>query len=412
MFHQNKTISINGTKYRLTRKLGFGSFGEVWLAKRHSDGKSIVVKRFREFDENEVPRLEALREFDLPRRIPGAASVSIVIYPQGRGWSGYTMPWAAGVNLNDWLQKDDFNLLDNNLIAIQMAKLFGDTHYLGIAHGDVHPHNIKVCLHNDVPVVSVIDWDNANLPGLPPPRSPGMKAFLSPEAMEAFLKGNNYAPDIKTEQSSVAKIFHWLFFGREAFHATNDREFENGIVSGSWNSDPSNGPVDTEAVGGITNQWVSPEIADLFRRGLGRGRDARPSMPQWQGALLKIVKQGFSLCDTCRGPVLPAPRSNCPYCGNPFPTLAVVSTYGHRFVANGQSVLIGQTTLPSPGISGRHAIITKLGPETYITDLGSKNGTYRWAKNRWMRLPARQRSPIAAGDLLLCGNVRLQVVTS
>jgi len=412
MFHENKTITLKGAKYRIDGKLGFGSFGEVWLAKRRSDGKSLVVKRFREFDDNEIWRLEALRDFNLPSRIPGAASVSTVIYPRGRKWSGYTMPWAPGINLNDWLQKDEFNLLDNILIAIQMAKLFGDTHHLGIAHGDVHPQNIKVYVHNDVPVVSAIDWDNASLPGLPPPRSPGMKAFLSPESMEAFLKGEHYAPDIKTEHSSVAKIFHWLLFGREAFQATNEREFEKGVTTGSWNSDPSDGPIDAEAIGGITNQWVSPEIANLFRRGLGRDRDARPSMPEWQGALLKIVKQGLSLCETCHGPVLPAPRTDCPYCDTPFPTLAVVSTDGRRFVANGQSVLIGRTTLPSPGISGRHAIITKLGPETFITDLGSKNGTYRWAENRWIRLSARQQSPISAGDLLRCGDARLQVVNS
>jgi len=245
-----------------------------------------------------------------------------------------------------------------------------------------------------------------------PAHSPGSKHFFAPESMEAFLNNDNYSPDIRTEQSSVTKVFHWLFFGREGFQTADEREFEKETIEGSWNSDPADGPIDPKGLGGISNQWVSPEIADLFRRGFGRERDVRPSMPEWQAPLLKIIDQGVSLCPACTGPVLLAPRTHCPYCEKQFPTLAVVSTSGHRFVANGKPVLIGRERLSSPGVSLRHAVITSFGLETFITDLGSKNGTYRRLDDRWIRIPARRQSPIQAGDRLRFGNVEFQVVTS
>jgi serine/threonine protein kinase len=413
MFQEGDTASINGDEYELGRPLGTGGYGEAWAARRRDDKRSLVIKRFFKFRENDILRMEALRDFQLSSRLGGATSVSEVIYPQGtHPWAGYIMPWALGIGLDEWLEERDFNVLDNILVTAQIAKLLSDAHQLGISHGDTHPRNVKIYLHNDTPVVTLIDWDNASIPNLPPPRSPGAKHFFSPESMQSFLGNEKYPPDIRTELSSVPRVFHWLLFGREAFQTADEDEFEQETVRGSWNSDPADGLIDTNTLGGIPNQWISPEIADLFRRGLGPDRDNRPSMSEWLAPLQNVIEQGISLCQACNGPVFLAPRLHCPFCGNPFPTLVVVSRDGHRFAANGEPVLIGRANVSSPGLSQRHCVIVKLGPETFVTDLGSKNGTYRRAKDRWIRLPARLRSPIQAGDRLRCGDVEFFVVNS
>ncbi len=58
MFQTNERITIDGSKYRLDRPLGQGTFGEVWLTQRCRDDSPVVLKRFFKSD-SANPRLAA-----------------------------------------------------------------------------------------------------------------------------------------------------------------------------------------------------------------------------------------------------------------------------------------------------------------------------------------------------------------
>ena len=412
MFQKGDRIRIRKDQAVLKRQLGFGTFGEAWKATRCSNQEPIVIKRLRSCNDDQLLRMKAIGALRLSERLVGTASISEVLLPRGkRDWIGCVMPYAVGISLEEWLNhRPEFNILDNLLVAQQIAKTVADAHSLGIAHGDLHPRNSIICNYKGVPLTTLIDWDNAAIAGMPPPASPGRKHFLAPEAMEAVLRNEHYPPDIKTERCSVAKVLHWVFTGRHCFQTSDEREFEEAAIQGRWNSDPADGPADIDVLGGVSNQYLNPELSDLFRRAFGRERDNRPAMDEWLSALRSLLDEGVPQCEACGGPMLPAVRTHCPYCNSPFHGLVAITSHGHRFAANGTPILIGRDTLSSSRVSLRHAVITQMGPETFITDLGSKNGTFRRGSNKWIRLPGHKQCLIRPGDKIRLGDVELQII--
>ena len=61
-------------------------------------------------------------------------------------------------------------------------------------------------------------------------------------------------------------------------------------------------------------------------------------------------------------------------------------------------------TIADPGVSAEHARITRVGRAWVVSDLGSTNGT------RVNDAPVDGDMPLAHGDVLSLGNVRLQVL--
>ena len=413
MWRKNEKLRLNGKKYVAVQELGVGAFGEAWLVRRCADDAAVVLKRFFRCEQREIARLEALRDLQLNDRLSNVACVSEVIRPAGgRSWAGYFMPWAAGVDLSAWLTKTEFNVLDNVCLCIQIAKTLADSHRLEVAHGDVHFANVKVQLHNEVPIARLVDWDNAAIRGLPAPRSPGALAFLAPESIRAYQTRRHLPPSIQTEQCSAAKTFHWLFFGRSCLASVPPDRLEEEAAEGSWDSDPVNGRVDFHQLGGITNTWISPEIADLFRRALGKDPERRPPMTEWVSAMLKVVDEGVSLCPFCSAPMMLAPRCACPHCERTYGHVGIHTENGRRIVFRDHSIVIGREDLPSPRVSCQHAMLSQLGPEAFVTDLNSRNGTYRRLPRGWVRLPSRRRCPIRPGERIRFGDVTVRVIAA
>ncbi len=406
---ENSTIKINGNKYLVAKELGVGTFGETWLVR--SDGKPhpLVLKRLFNHDDNDLSRLKALQDCQLHERLIHAASVVEVIKPRaGRKWAGYLMPWAAGQDLTSWLEQVELNVFNNLCIAVQLTKILSDAHRLGIAHGDLHPGNVKVLLNRGTAIVWLIDWDNAAVEGLPEPRSPGALEFLPPESLKAYQAKQSFPPSIKTERNSYAKTLHWLLFGRSYLNTLSGDFDEQRAVQGVWDSDPANHAVDTQQWGGIPNHWISPELASLFRRALGTNPDERPSLDEWLAALLRIVDEGISLCSNCSFPMIISPRDYCPNCQQRFEKTALVAS-GKHIAIESKPLVLGRHMLGSQKVSEHHALLVRLGAEAFVTDLASKNGTYRWA-GQWIRLPERIRCPIASSDHLRFGDVVMDVI--
>lgn len=415
MLRDGDTVDLESGSAVIKQELGIGKYGTVFEAIRSGHGGRIAVKVLKKPNDDYLWRLDALQGAQLAQRIPGAAGIIEVLRQRkGRDWEGCVMPYAQGISLGEWIdqQASHPNLLTNLHLAVQIIQLIADTHALGLVHGDIHPGNFIVAERRGVHFVTLIDWDNALIPGMPPPMSLGAVKYFAPETMQAYIDGVHYSPDVYTERCAVAKVLHWLLFGRAYYQTDDDHEFERATLAGKWNSSPSDESVDIEELGGTTNQWINGEVAHCFRRAGGQDREARPTMAEWLSTLLPYINQGLPSCDTCGHPVLPALRTHCPSCNARYPVLAVVSPGGSRISVNGSPLLLGRGNLQSESISRRHAVLTPLGPETVVTDLGSKNGTFRRGRKRWVRLPSHQQCLLRSGDHIRCGEVELQIVAS
>ena len=413
MFKPGKIEKISGVRYRINSRLGEGGYGEVWSATCLDDNNVYAIKRFHKHDDDDVERWEKLCEFELHQILDSAAGPIKVIYPdKRRTWAGYIMPLACGVALDQWLETREFNVLDNLLVGLQIVKIVEDAHSIGLAYGDVHPRNFVVDSVSGMSSVTAIDWDNARIEKTPLPRSPGVKPFLAPESMRAFLNGQLFPPDALTDCCSVAKCLHLLLLGRNSYQTNNEREFEAETAKGVWNSDPRHGPVDVEKLGGVSNQWISPELAALFRRAFGIRRSERPPMNDWLSCLNAVLIDGLQICPnpSCQCPMMVARRSTCPHCEQEFPRLAIRFADGRRVVVGKDPLTLGQSDLGSECVSRRHAVVARLGPELSITDLNSKNGTTFWDGKRWYPISEKSPNAFQASDRIRCANVEFDIV--
>ena len=82
---------------------------------------------------------------------------------------------------------------------------------------------------------------------------------------------------------------------------------------------------------------------------------------------------------------------------------------GQTFDVGGAGATLGRAeradiVVADPAVSAEHARLSRVGRAWIVADLDSTNGT------RVNDAPVRGRSPLADGDVLSVGNVRLQVV--
>lgn len=403
---ENEILFING-------ELGRGAYGVVFRAKRCSDGKSFAIKQQFATDsfsqiQDEMERTEFISAFDLSTRLFSAASpLSVVPQDQSDGLPSYLMPLASGVSLREFIDTEmsasQFPLMDNIVIGAQVCGMLARLHQLGLVHGDLHLDNILVDTSTGLPRVTLIDFDNFVAENMPFPKSPGHRLFLAPEAMKRFLQNKPCFPDEHTERVALAKLAHILLYGRHVLSMTPREQYDVATIQGKWDTDPRTCPnLDLDEVNGLPH-WANLQIIDMVRRGIGVDRQSRPSSQEWLEAFLSLLAEGISLCPACQGPLLPSPRPRCPHCNQTFSTLALKVC--DQICAINEPIHISRRLLKDPTISSRHATLSSMPPETQLRDLRSKNGTFIWQDNRWVRLTPGVTKPVQAGDRIRFGQV-------
>ena len=137
-----------GSRYRVERKLGEGTFGEVYLVRDKLLQRDVALKRFKErdvdFDVREMLREEFLMLSRL--RHPGLPRVYDVSV--GPGAAFFTMEHLAGSDILRSLRGDARGPLPSDRIPdpiaaiLSMLSALRYIHARGIIHGDLMPANI------------------------------------------------------------------------------------------------------------------------------------------------------------------------------------------------------------------------------------------------------------------------------
>ena len=128
-------------KYTVTRPLGQGAMGEVYLAEDPDIGRSVAIKLIRSSS------LEDQQRFRSEARIVGAFSHPNIVVLHDFGFHDdrpfLVLEYLPGESLESWLQRphplaDGLKIMEGLLNALQYA------HQRGVLHRDLKPSNIQV----------------------------------------------------------------------------------------------------------------------------------------------------------------------------------------------------------------------------------------------------------------------------
>ncbi|HET6422304.1 MAG TPA: serine/threonine-protein kinase [Planctomycetaceae bacterium] len=149
--------------FQLTKKLGQGGMGEVWLAKqisldrvaavkllaRHLAEKEDFVKRF-------YREAKAMAKVDHPQAVRVYAVSEAVDSADGVSKHFVAMEFVDGKSLQDWLDKlGKLSVPDALFITLRCAEALDHAHKLQMIHRDIKPDNVMI---TNKGVVKVADF--------------------------------------------------------------------------------------------------------------------------------------------------------------------------------------------------------------------------------------------------------------
>jgi serine/threonine-protein kinase len=211
-------------QYRLTRKLGAGGMGEVYLAEHRLLKRPCAIKLIRP----ELARdAEYAQRFE--REVRATAGLRhphvVQIFDFGQAEDGtlyYVMEYLNGESLDDLVERCG-RLPASRVVHFleQICAALEEAHAAGLVHRDVKPNNVLVCQHGrNFDEVKLLDFGlvqstRADTPG---PRLTsenavmGTPEFMSPEQARG---SSNIGP--RSDLYSLGAVGHYLLAGRPPF---------------------------------------------------------------------------------------------------------------------------------------------------------------------------------------------------
>jgi len=140
-------VVANGA-YQLTRHIGTGTGGQVWLALQVRDRSQVAIKVAPASDPEAQERI--YRETQLTRQLKHPHLLSAVATIQTHAELVLVFPYAAGGSLRQRLDRErQLPVQQALVVAADVAECLGRLHRRGLVHRDVHPGNILFNGEND-----------------------------------------------------------------------------------------------------------------------------------------------------------------------------------------------------------------------------------------------------------------------
>ena len=274
--------------YTITRALGSGGMGSVFLAQDSKLDRVVAIKFLHsEYNKHD----EALKRFTREARAASALNHPniITIYEVGEwmGSSFIVMEYVEGESIRDLIRNKSLSLADTLNIVIQTASALGTAHEKGIVHRDIKPENI---LRRPDHLVKVLDFGLAkHLDGFGDTKTsdPEMKtdklttepgfiigtaAYMSPE------QARGKPTDSRTDVWSLGVVLYEMITGNVPFPG----ETKSDMLAAILKSEPP--PL-------TSSSWeLSHEFDHIFKKALGKDRDERYQVVKDMILDLKLLK--------------------------------------------------------------------------------------------------------------------------
>jgi serine/threonine-protein kinase len=218
---------INTTvgNYRVTKLLGEGGMGAVYLGEHPVIGRKVAIKVLHTAlaaDKDIVSRF-----FNEARAIHLIGHPNIVEIldfgqtPDGQPY--FIMEFLTGESLNEIVSRGPIGAPEVAVIADQMCRALSAAHAKGIVHRDLKPHNVQLIEKDGAPFVKILDFGVAKILAAPDGSQSvktrtgslmGTPLYMSPEQ----CKGAGLL-DHRTDIYSLGVMIYEMLAGRPPFMA-------------------------------------------------------------------------------------------------------------------------------------------------------------------------------------------------
>ena len=260
------TIPAKIGRYDVTRLLGKGGMGKVYLARDPFFDRDVALKTIRLDSPSfagraDEARARFLKEAKITGRLQHPHIVVVYEFGEEETLLFLAMEYISGGNLFDLLEKDaaEVPLPSRLLLAAEVAEALAYAHDRGVLHRDIKPANILLTTQGhakvaDFGIGKLLEGDvNLTRTG----EMIGSPAFMSPEQM----RGEKL--DQRSDIFSFGGVLYQMLTGQKPFPA----ETLTSLVVQVLNSDPPD-PLSL-------NPELPPGAVSVLRRCLAKDKDAR-----------------------------------------------------------------------------------------------------------------------------------------
>lgn len=146
--------------YKLLQKIGEGGFGDVYMAEQFQPVKRRVALKIIKLGmdtKQVVARFEAERQALAMMDHPNIAKVHDAGATElGRPY--FVMELVRGIPITKFCDEQNLDTKDRLALFIDVCHAVQHAHQKGVIHRDLKPTNVMVTMHDDRPVVKVIDF--------------------------------------------------------------------------------------------------------------------------------------------------------------------------------------------------------------------------------------------------------------
>jgi eukaryotic-like serine/threonine-protein kinase len=268
-----RTESLEGRAighYHLTRKIGAGGMGAVYLARDRRLDREVAIKFISpDSAEDDLSRKRLMREARASARLDHPNICSIYEVGEEDGLSFIVMQHVEGETLASLIQRKPIELKESLEIAVQVADALAEAHSRGIIHRDIKPANVMISargqakvmdfgLAKDVSETRQLESEADTLSLLTGPDViVGTVPYMSPEQMRGE------GADARSDIFSFGTLLYEMFSGRQPFAA----ETAASTISAILTKEPP--PLARYATG------VPIELERIVRKCLEKNRERR-----------------------------------------------------------------------------------------------------------------------------------------
>ena len=210
--------------YKLLKKLGEGGFGVVYVAEQLRPVKRRVALKVIKLgmDTKEfVARFEAERQALALMDHPNIA----MVYDAGSTQAGrpyFVMELVRGLTITAYCDSEALNTNQRLELFSDVCRAVQHAHHKGMIHRDIKPSNVLVTIHDDKPVVKVIDFGIAKATQQNLTDKTLMTAFDQFIGTPAYMSPEQAIPsgldiDTRSDIYSLGVLLYELLTGRPPF---------------------------------------------------------------------------------------------------------------------------------------------------------------------------------------------------
>jgi serine/threonine protein kinase len=206
---KNRSLAETGLPrvpgYEVVRKLGEGTYGEVWLAEQERTSIRVAVKLFAHGTSQQWQLLQAeVKQLALLHADPGIIQLEDVNPTASPPY--YVMAFAEGGSLAGRLEKGPLPLREAVRLVRQVAEALAYVHAKGVRHCDLKPANVLLDVRGRA---LLADFGQAHLSC---DASPALGTFFYMAPEQADLK--QQIPDTRWDVYGIGALLYALLLGR------------------------------------------------------------------------------------------------------------------------------------------------------------------------------------------------------